>query len=177
MGDPHGANLLNAPEPAKSFGTFPRVMRRAALAVVMLPVVLGACGGSTRTVTRSPLTNVSPTSTGRSSGASSSITTGPVHATLVGQDHNPVAGKKWIYRLTVTDAQGHGLAATIDTEFALQGAVVGHDTPPTHSLTNGRWKEALKFPAMSVGYPIDLRVVVHTKLGSVTVDWPVSVHK
>lgn len=88
-----------------------------------------------------------------------------------------MANKKWIYTLVVTDAHRHPLPATIDTEFALQGAVVGHDTPPTHSLRNGRYKEALKFPAKAAGYPIDLQVVVHTKLGSVTVDWPVTVGK
>jgi hypothetical protein len=88
-----------------------------------------------------------------------------------------MAGKRWIYKLTVTDAHRHGLDATIDTEFALQGAVVGHDTPPTHSLKNGLYQEALKFPAMSVGHPLDLQVVVHTKLGTVTVDWPVTVHR
>ena len=30
---------------------------------------------------------------------------------------------------------------------------------------------------MAVGYPIELQVVVHTKLGSVTLDWPVTVRK
>lgn len=148
---------------------------RSAIAAGVLSGLLAACGGSTTTVTRSLLSQASTASA--SSSLSPSVTTGPVHATLVGQGHDPVAGKKWIYRLTVTDAQGHGLAATIDTEFALQGAVVGHDTPPTHSLKNGRYKEALKFPAMSVGYRLDLQVVIHTKLGTVTVDWPVSVHK
>jgi hypothetical protein len=148
---------------------------RSAIAAGALSGLLAACGGSTTTVTRSLLSQGSTTNA--SSSRSPSVTTGPVHATLVGQDHDPVAGKKWIYTLTVTDAQGRGLAATIDTEFALQGAVVGHDTPPKHSLKNGRYKEALMFPAMSVGYPLDLQVVIHTKLGTVTVDWPVSVHK
>jgi hypothetical protein len=151
-----------------------KLLKRA-IAAGLLSGLLGACGGSTTTVTRSLLSQGSTTST--SSSGSPSVMSGPVHATLVGQDHDPMAGKKWIYKLTVTDAQGHGLAATIDTEFALQGAVVGHDTPPTHSLKNGRYKEALKFPAMSVGYPLDLQVVIHTKLGTVTVDWPVTVHK
>ena len=105
------------------------------------------------------------------------MSTGAVRATLKGQDHSPLATKKWIYTLTVTDAQGHPLAAMIDTEFAFQGAVVGHDTPPTHFLKNGRYKEALKFPAMSVGVPLQLQIVVHTKLGSITLDWPVTVRR
>lgn len=168
---------------AKASATFPLVMTTAArskmvkglLAFGLVPVLLGACGGSTTTITRSPLTQGSTTS--RPTGGASSVTTGPVHATLTGQNHRPVAKKKWIYTLTVTDAQGHGLPAKIDTEFALQGSVVGHDTPPTHSLKNGRYKEALKFPPTSVGYPLALQVVVHTRLGSVTLDWPVTVHK
>ncbi len=100
-----------------------------------------------------------------------------MHAVLKGQDHDPTVNTKWIYTMKVTDAQGHPLRATIDTEFALQGAVVGHDTPPTHLLKNGSFKEALKFPASSAGYPLAVQVVVHTKLGSVTLDWPVTVHK
>jgi hypothetical protein len=158
---------------------------KAILVLGLVPVLLAACGGSTRTVTRSPLTTSSTTgtspsgqsTTSSSSGSKASVTTGPVHATLTGQNHNPVAGKHWIYTLVVTDAAGHPLAAKIDTEFALQGAVVGHDIPPTHTLKNGRYKEALKFPAMSAGYPLDLQVVVHTKSGSVTLEWPVTVRK
>ena len=169
--------------PPEVSATFPLVMTAAVkrklvkgiLAFGLLPVVMAACGGSTTTVTRSPLTK--PSTTSKPSSGSSSVTTGAVRATLTGQDHNPVAGKKWIYTLSVTDAQGHGLPATIETEFALQGAVVGHDTPPTHSLKNGRYKEALKFPASSLGIPLDLQIVIHTKLGSVTVDWPVTVRK
>ena len=105
------------------------------------------------------------------------MTTGPVHAVLQGQNHDPIINKKWVYTIKITDAHGHPLRATIDTEFALQGAVVGHDTPPTHLLKNGSYKEVLKFPASSAGYPLDLQVVVHTKLGSVTLDWPVKVLK
>jgi hypothetical protein len=145
------------------------------LAVGTLGVLVAACGESTTTLTRNPLTRSS--TTGNASSGRPSVTTGPVRATLHGQGHDPVVGQKWIYTLAVTDAQGHGLSGTIDTEFALQGTVVGHDTPPTHSLKNGHYKEALKFPPVSVGYPIDLQVVVHTKLGSVTLDWPVTVHK
>lgn len=144
------------------------------LAFGLLPLLLGACG-SNSTVTRSPFTK-RPTKS-HASGGTASVTTGAVRATLKGQDHSPVAKQKWIYTLKVTDAGGHPLSAMIDTEFALQGAVVGHDTPPTHFLKNGRYKEALKFPAMSAGVPLALQIVVHTKLGSVTLDWPVTVRK
>lgn len=168
--------------PARVSGTFSLVIWTRArakvvkgiLAIGLVPLLLGACGTSS-TITRGPFVR-RPTKS-RSAAGGPTVTTGAVRATLTGQDHSPVAKQKWIYTLSVTDAQGHPLAAMIDTEFSLQGAVVGHDTPPTHFLKNGRYKEALKFPATSVGVPLDLQVVVHTKLGSVTLDWPVTVSK
>jgi hypothetical protein len=51
---------------------------------------------------------------------------------------------------------------------------VGHDTPPTHPVRNGRWHDTLKFPADSVGEPLVFQAVVHTSLGSVTLDLPIT---
>jgi hypothetical protein len=45
--------------------------------------------------------------------------------------------------------------------------------PPTHPLTNGRLDNKVTFPARAVGIPLALRVVIHTKAGTVTLDWPV----
>lgn len=150
-----------------------------ALAAGLLSVALTACGGSQHST--SATTHAATTTSGGSSGASakggSSVTTGPVHATLKGQNHHPVVRKNWTYTVTATDAHGHPLSGTAETEFAFQGAVVGHETPPTHPLKQGHLKDMLQFPAQSVGYPVELRVVVHTKLGSVTLNWPVTVQK
>ena len=103
--------------------------------------------------------------------------TGPVHATFSAPTHRPVATKNWTYTVTATDAQGHPLSGTTLTEFAFQGMVVGRETPPIHTLTDGHLKDTIQFPKMAIGQPIELQVVVRTSKGSVTLHWPVSVQK
>ncbi len=101
--------------------------------------------------------------------------TGPVRGTLVGHNHAPVVNQPWLYAIKVTDAAGHPLAGTVDVEFVFNGQVVGRDTPPTHKLRSGTWHDNLKFPAQATGIPLTFQTVVHTSLGSITLDWPVRV--
>ncbi len=86
-------------------------------------------------------------------------------------------GKKWDYSVLATDQGQHPLAGTVDSEFVFGGQVVGHETPPTHPLSNGRLNDDVTFPAQAAGIPLTFQVVVHTKLGSVTLDWSVKVQK
>ncbi len=88
-----------------------------------------------------------------------------------------MVGRPWAYSVRVTDASGHPLSGRIDIEFVFAGTVVGHDTPPTHPLTKGRWHDVLRFPAEAVGHALTFRAVVHTAKGSVTLNWPVTVAK
>lgn len=103
--------------------------------------------------------------------------TPPVHATLVGQNHSPTVNKLWGYSLTVTDAKGRPLSGTVDVEFTFNGQVVGHDTPPTDPITDGHWHEEITFPPDAIGEPIAVQAVVHTSIGSITLDWPVKAQK
>jgi hypothetical protein len=96
---------------------------------------------------------------------------------LHGANHAPKAGKPWPYSVTVTDAAGHPLSGTVEIEFTFGGQVVGTDTPPTHPLTHGRWHDNLMFPARALGFPLTFQAVVHTGRGSITLDWPVTVHQ
>jgi hypothetical protein len=98
-------------------------------------------------------------------------------ATLVGENHAPKVNQPWSYSVTVTDAKGHQLTGTVDIEFALSGTVVGHDKPPTDPITDGSLHRTLKFPAEAVGVPLELRAIVHTTMGSLTLDWPITVQK
>jgi hypothetical protein len=100
-----------------------------------------------------------------------------VHATLTARDHTPKVNKPWAYSVTVHSASGQPLSGTVDVEFTFGGQVVGHDTPPTHPVKHGVWKGTLTFPADAIGQPISLQTVVHTKLGQVTLVWPVSAHR
>lgn len=100
-----------------------------------------------------------------------------MHATLRGQNHHPTAGHRWTYSVRATDAKGRPLSGTTDTEFVFGGKVVGHETPATHRLKNGALSDKITFPAAAVGVPLKVQVVVHTKLGSATLDWSVKVQK
>jgi hypothetical protein len=157
--------------PGQSFRRFPG--SSAVLAAGLLSVSLAACGGSSHPATTAAK---APTKTSSASGGSS-VTTGPVHATLSAPTHRPVATKNWTYTVTATDDQGHPLSGTTLTEFAFQGMVVGRETPPVHRLRAGHLKDTIQFPKMAIGQPLELQVIVRTSKGSVTLRWPVTVRK
>jgi hypothetical protein len=73
------------------------------------------------------------------------------------------------------DASGRPLAGSVTIQFALGSQIVGHDTPATHRLRNGRWHDVLRFPPRSVGIPLTFQTVVRTPAGAVTLNWPVKV--
>ncbi len=135
-------------------------MTRRLLGIGALAGALAACGGAS--------TSNSTTGTHSSPQPASSI-----RGKLVGANHAPRINVKWPYTVTVTDAAGHPLNGTVTIQFTFAGQVVGHDTPPTHPLRNGRWHDNLKFPPQSLGEPISLQAVVHTPQGSITLAWPV----
>ncbi len=75
------------------------------------------------------------------------------------------------------DAHGKPVDGTVDIQFVFGGQVVGRDTPPTHPLKNGVWQDNLKFPAQATGINLSFQVVVHTSIGSKTLDWAVKVKR
>jgi hypothetical protein len=145
----------------------------ALLSAILLVLGLGACGGKSKPRTTKAKTVTTPTTTT----PTSSVSTGPVHGKLTADNHAPIVNKAWHYSVTVTDASGHPLSGTVDIEFVFGGTVVGRDRPPTHPVTNGRWHDTLEFPADAVGEPLTFRAVVHTRLGSITLDWPIVVRQ
>jgi hypothetical protein len=100
-----------------------------------------------------------------------------VHGILGGRNHAPKVGQPWRYSVSVTDSARYALSGTVDIEFVYAGQVVGHEPPPTHPLRNGRWQDSLEFPARALGERLILRAVVHTNLGSITLDRPITVDK
>jgi hypothetical protein len=100
-----------------------------------------------------------------------------MRASLHGDNHAPTVKKLWHYSVLATDASDHPLSGTVDTEFALGGQIVGREAPPTHRLSNGRLNDSVTFPAQAVGIPLMFQVVVHTSLGSVTLDWGVKAQR
>lgn len=154
-------------------------------AVVVALLAGAACGGSstnaeTRPATTAPATTTSPSATTTSPsgrGGTSTVSTGPVRGALRADDHSPTVGRAWHYVVTVTDSAGRPLSGTVDIAFVFGGQVVGRDTPPTHRFESGRWEDTLTFPAAAVGSPLAVRAVVHTRLGSIVLDWPITVQR
>jgi hypothetical protein len=155
------------------------VMRAATLVSVILLASGGAAcgGGKSKSTTSRSATSTSTTTSSKPAGGTSSVSTGPIHGTLVGQSHAPKVKQAWRYSLKVTDATGRPLSGTVDIEFVFAGQVVGRDTPPSHPVTDGRWHDTIEFPARAVGFALTFRAVVHTRLGSVILDWPVKVRQ
>ena len=142
----------------------------AALSLVVLPLSLAACGATGSTTS-------SRASVPGKAALTTSVDTRPLDATLVGENHAPKVNQPWSYSVTVTDALGHLVSGTVNIEFALSGQVVGHDKPPTDRVTDGHMHDTLRFPAEAINVPLDVRAVVHTTLGSLTLDWPITVQR
>ena len=83
----------------------------------------------------------------------------------------------WVYVVRASDASGHPLSGTVDSEFVYSGQVVGRETPPTHPLKGGRLHDVIQFPPAAVGVPLTFQAVVRTPPGTVTLDWPVKVKR
>lgn len=134
---------------------------------------------STTTTSTKSKTSTTHSTTTTSTTTTHSTTTpafvGPMKATLVGENHNPVIGTLWAYTVTATDANGKPLSGTIETEFAYGGAVVGRETPFKHTLSNGKIVNKITFPKKAEGVTgLDLQVIVQTSLGTKTLDWTVN---
>ena len=100
----------------------------------------------------------------------------PVQATLVGDNHDPTVNRPWHYTVTITDSAGHKLSGTETTHYTFSGVVVGTEQPTNVKFTNGVYHDTLEFPSAAVGHPLDVQVVVHTSIGSKTVDWAIQVN-
>jgi hypothetical protein len=161
-----------------------QALKKTAVAALTVGLLLGAvaCGSSKSKTTSSSTSTTNTTAAAPGANPATATTpvaaSGPVHATLSGVNHTPVAGKNWTYTLHVTDASGKPLTGTVDTDFVVAGlGVVGKETPPVHKLKNGTLSDTLQFPADAVGHPITLVTVIHTSAGAAAVGWPVNVSK
>lgn len=152
---------------------------RTALLIAVVAVIGAGCGSGKSSPTRSasrpaPATTAASPRAGAATATSPSITTGPVRATLHGENHTPAATKRWTYTLRVTDSAGKPLDGTVKTEFVFSGVVVGTETPAMHRLKHGALKDTIEFPRASVGHPVMMVTVVRTSAGSVALGWAVT---
>jgi hypothetical protein len=146
---------------------------------VLLLVGIAACGGngSSASKTQQSATRATTTRTAATNTSASRAPVRPMRATLVGENHHPTVNLPWAYAVTLTDAKGRPMSGTVDIEFVFNSLVVGRDTPPTHKITNGHWRDTLTFPATAADRPLAVRAVVQSILGSRTLDWPIKVKK
>jgi hypothetical protein len=90
-----------------------------------------------------------------------------------GQDHSPKISHKWEYFVEATNPNGQPLAGKVLTEFLFSGTVEGKEVPPYHNLAGGKLANKVTFPPDSLSVPLTVQVIVTTKYGSLTLDWPV----
>lgn len=159
-----------------------RGLRATVILAAVLSVAVAGCGNSQPTPrpTSGPTnlsTTAATTSTPLPATGARSISAGALRATLNGQDHTPKINQPWPYSLKVTNTTGQPISGTVAIEFLLAGQIVAYDKPPTHPITNGLWQSTLKFPNSALGYPLTLRAIAHTRAGSITVNWPVTVRR
>ena len=159
-----------------------RKLAVAALLAGVLSTGLAGCGGSTSSSTSSATTHTSSTTSAAPaatthSQSAASVTTGPVRGALHAENHAPRVKQNWRYSVVASDAAGHPLSGAVDIEFVFAGQVVGRDTPPTHPVAHGHWQDTIQFPADAVGMPLTFQAVVHTRVGSITLDWPITVRR
>jgi len=101
------------------------------------------------------------------------VATTPFKATLVAGTHHPVINTRWPYAVKVADRKGHPLRARISV--AVVDPIGGvHPTlfyvSDTRYVTNipfrGTFRDAVKYPPESKGYPLTFRVTL--KVGMAT---------
>jgi hypothetical protein len=99
----------------------------------------------------------------------------PIVVRLTAQSHNPRVGKRWSYRVRVTDQAGRPVPATVHLRILFGGAPVGQ--VGRHRVPNGVWRETLgtpgnpPFPARARGQPLVFQAVVTAKGQTRKANW------
>lgn len=102
---------------------------------------------------------------------------GQMRAELHAVNHTPKIGVGWAYAVEATNAQGQPLTGTVAAQFLYNGTVVGHQSPPSFPLKDGKMSYGKDvFPPASKGIALTFQVVVKTPLGTVKLNWPVRSH-
>ena len=121
-----------------------------ALASIVAVAALTGCGGSKKTAVPPPATTSTPASTTRAAA--------PFRVTIEAPTHHPKANAKWPVTITVADAAGKPIAATLRMWILVAGSQVGQvDNGRVYHFV-GSWKEQpgqeITWPAASAGVPV-----------------------
>ncbi len=96
---------------------------------------------------------------------------GGLTASMHAGTHHPEVGRLWPVQFTASRS-GRPVRATVTYEYAYGGQVVA---VRAHHTFIGRFSDALRFPAESVGYPLTFRAVITSGGSTVTLDYPFQV--
>jgi hypothetical protein len=98
-------------------------------------------------------------------GTAAAIANSRIQVKLTGENHHPIVNKPWTYSARVTTAAGKKLS----------GTVVGTEKPVNVRFKDGYYRDTIEFPAPAAGEPLSVEVVVHTKDGSGSALWSITV--
>jgi hypothetical protein len=135
--------------------------------------VLAGCGGSSHPAATT--TAAASTAVG--------TTTAParprIHVTLTSPTHRPKVNVPWPVKITVTDAAGKPVAATLTMQVMFNGTPVGKiDNGAVYRFV-GSWQErpdnGITWPPASRGQPITFQAVVKAQGVTVRKNWWIKV--
>ena len=95
-------------------------------------------------------------------------------AHLYAPNHHPKVGRDFPIRITASDPSGHPVRAEVRYQYLFNGVVVARRA---HYRFRGSFRDALVFPAASVGYRLVFRAVVTSAIGTRNLDWWVEVRR
>jgi hypothetical protein len=108
-------------------------------------------------------------------GPAPAVANSRIHVTMTAENHHPVVNKNWTYSVKVTTAAGKKLSGTETTNYLYGGTVVGTEKPVNVRFKDGYYRNTIQFPSDAVGQPLTVDVVVHTKDGSGSATWSITV--
>lgn len=145
-----------------------RAWSSCTLAIALLALLLGACGGG-----RGDRGTTAPNAaTAGTSPAATTPTAAVVRVRVRVPGRRPVAGRP--FPITVLASEnGRPATGRISYGFVVAGQVVARRS--NYRFRGGRFRDTLRFPTRAVGVPLTLRVFVTTRRGRGQADVPVRV--
>jgi hypothetical protein len=140
-------------------------------------LALAGCGGGSKTAG----TTTAATTTGATTTAAATTTApaAPIRVTIDSPTHRPTANVPWPVTITVTDASGKPVAATVTMQVLFGGQPVGKIDEGAVYRFVGTWQEkpgnGITWPPESVGQPLTFQAIVKAKGVTVKRNWAIRV--
>ena len=158
----------------------PRQVLQPIAGVLAAALVLAGCGGSQKAATATaPVTAAASTSTPAATPPPSKAAKARIRVTINSPTHHPRVNVPWPVTITVSDALGKPIAATLTMRVLFAGQPVGKiDNGAVYRFV-GTWQErpgnGITWPAASRGQPLTFQAVVKAQGVSVRKSWAISV--